>query len=359
MRKPHIYVPCPDTEGAFGGVKTIYRQVQVLSSMGYPAFVVHRDGRSRVSFFENTARVESFQNIDLHPEDLLVLPEVYQEALNSGRDEAMHRRLRRALTERLGRPASAIQLDETRALVAQSSRIVVLNLNGFNVVKSFQAVGDDGLHPFDQPKVEAMIVVSRQNEQMMRLAFPTLPVHYFHKSVDPSIFQPVAPKENRICYFNRKRRETIRQVITIAKRRRSFRDFDVTAMQSLSEAQVARVMGSSKVFLSFSSTEGLPRPPMEAMMAGCIVVGFHGQGGRDYMLPELTHPVEADDYSSFIESLETVMDELVAHPEQMKEKAEAARRYVIENYSPEREEQELASIWKQLVEPASSSRGTS
>jgi len=53
------------------------------------------------------------------------------------------------------------------------------------------------------------------------------------------------------------------------------------------------------------------------------------------------------------------MDELVAHPEQMKEKAEAARRYVIENYSPEREEQELASIWKQLVEPASSSRGTS
>ncbi len=46
---------------------------------------------------------------------------------------------------------------------------------------------------------------------------------------------------------------------------------------------VAEILRSCHIFLATGFPEGCPLPPLEAMASGCIVVGFAGLGGWDYM----------------------------------------------------------------------------
>ena len=56
----------------------------------------------------------------------------------------------------------------------------------------------------------------------------------------------------------------------------------VVPLHGMPEHEVARHLQDSAIFLSFSEREGLPLPPAEAMACGCVVIGFHGFGGRDF-----------------------------------------------------------------------------
>jgi hypothetical protein len=47
--------------------------------------------------------------------------------------------------------------------------------------------------------------------------------------------------------------------------------------------EVARLLRSCQIFLATGFPEGCPLPPLEAMASGCLVVGFSGFGGWDYM----------------------------------------------------------------------------
>ena len=53
-------------------------------------------------------------------------------------------------------------------------------------------------------------------------------------------------------------------------------------IEGLPEHEVAAAMAGSAVFLSLSHRESFGLTPMEAMAAGCAVVGYHGGGGLDY-----------------------------------------------------------------------------
>jgi glycosyltransferase involved in cell wall biosynthesis len=46
---------------------------------------------------------------------------------------------------------------------------------------------------------------------------------------------------------------------------------------------VAKVLSRSHIFLATGFPEGCPLPPLEAMACGCLVVGYTGFGGFDYM----------------------------------------------------------------------------
>jgi hypothetical protein len=60
--------------------------------------------------------------------------------------------------------------------------------------------------------------------------------------------------------------------------------------------QVAEALGSAHVFLATGFPEGCPLPPLEAMACGCLVVGYMGFGGADYMRQAI---VPADDPAPF------------------------------------------------------------
>jgi Glycosyltransferase len=54
-------------------------------------------------------------------------------------------------------------------------------------------------------------------------------------------------------------------------------------IRNMTPDEVAKTLASCHIFLSTGFPEGCPLPPLEAMASGCLVVGFTGYGGWDYM----------------------------------------------------------------------------
>ncbi len=54
-------------------------------------------------------------------------------------------------------------------------------------------------------------------------------------------------------------------------------------IQNFSLEKVATTLRSCHIFFASGFPEGCPLPPLEAMASGCMVVGFAGHGGWDYM----------------------------------------------------------------------------
>ena len=55
-----------------------------------------------------------------------------------------------------------------------------------------------------------------------------------------------------------------------------------------------------KIFLAFSKLEGLALPPMEAGIAGNKVIGYHGEGGKDYWVKPLFTKIPNGDFKKFV-----------------------------------------------------------
>lgn len=58
---------------------------------------------------------------------------------------------------------------------------------------------------------------------------------------------------------------------------------DWVEIHGKTQAEVAALLRSSAIFLATGFPEGCPLPPLEALASGCLLVGFSGLGGWDYM----------------------------------------------------------------------------
>lgn len=100
----------------------------------------------------------------------------------------------------------------------------------------------------------------------------------------------------RICYMPRKNPALARQIRDAFTARLhhcqrklegqstlSPQDIEWQEIHHKSPQEVAALLRSSHIFLATGFPEGCPLPPLEAMACGCIVAGFAGRGGWDYM----------------------------------------------------------------------------
>ena len=55
----------------------------------------------------------------------------------------------------------------------------------------------------------------------------------------------------------------------------------------------------SKIFMAFSHFEGCPLPPLEAALSGNQVIGYTGQGAKEYWRPEIFEEVASGDVAGF------------------------------------------------------------
>jgi hypothetical protein len=179
----------------------------------------------------------------------------------------------------------------------------------------------------------------------MKYAFPGLPVHRLHYGIDLS-FSPRWPKQRKIAYMPRKNAEDALQVMNILRYRGALNGWDLEAIDGLPEHEVAERLGSVAVFLSFGNPEGCPLPPLEAMDCGCVVVGYHGRGGREHFDPSFSYPIEAGDIIGFARVVEDVLRREQAPSGTLERQGKQAAEFVRANYSPERESQEIAEIWR-------------
>jgi glycosyltransferase involved in cell wall biosynthesis len=85
------------------------------------------------------------------------------------------------------------------------------------------------------------------------------------------------------------------------------------------------------------------------MACGCVVVGYHGRGGREYFDPSFSHPIEAGDIIGFARVVEDVVRREQAEPGTLERQGKQAIEFVRANYSPERESQEIVEIWRTIL----------
>jgi glycosyltransferase involved in cell wall biosynthesis len=314
---PRIFALCPDHATPSGGVRKIYRHIDILNAHGFTAFVLHQKIGFQAGWFEHRTAVCYAPQTPLTPSDVLILPEI------------------------TGPRATKIAAGVPR---------VIFNQNVYYTFKGYGPAADGEQTPYQDSDsaVLATLVVSEDSREYLAYAFPGQRVFRIHNSVDPSLFHDREPKQAQIAFMPRKNRGDVEQVINLLRCRGALSGFELLPIENQPEASTAQMLRQAMVFLSFGNPEGFNLPAAEAMACGCVTLGYHGRGGREFFTPEHGFPIEAGDVIGFAMTVEKVLAELRRDPTALLEKAKHAAVFIRKTYSPERERADVLEAWRQI-----------
>jgi hypothetical protein len=318
MTTPRVFVLCPDYDKPSGGVRRLYRHVDVLRKGGIEAWLLHQKPGFRCSWFASTTPIAAIGQMAVTSSDYLLLPEIYGSGL-------------------------------TR--LAPGVPKVIFNQNAYLTFQAMQAGGPGVSIPYLHPEVIAVFAVSEDNAEYLRYAFPGLIVQRLHYGIDP-LFSPRWPKRRVLAYMPRKNAGDAVQVLAMLHNRGSLDGWEIEPIDGLPEPEVARRLAESAVFLSFGTVEGCPLPPLEAMASGCVAIGYHGRGGREYFDPAFSYPIEAGDVLGFARAVEEALRREQLCPGFLEKQGRLAAEFVRAHYSPEREEQDILDLWRSIMQGA-------
>jgi glycosyltransferase involved in cell wall biosynthesis len=343
-----IYYLCPDQILPTGGVKVIYRHVAILRAHGYDAYVMHGRPGFRPTWFASdvpvvywtrTPRLATGINVRVRRR----LPATRWQALPSD----VHRRRRSATTFS---SADVIVVPEIYAdlipTVAPGVPKVVFCQNAYGTFTSpGPSVSLDG-----GSGVRGVFVVSRYSENLMTYAIPSVPTFRLRVSAPPSVFRFTSDKARQVAFMPRKNPADARSVMSILASRKVLSEVDFRPIDNVSEAETGRIMRESLLFLSFGHPEGFGLPAAEAMLCGCVVVGYDGLGGREYFRPEYSYPVRAGDVGEVAKIVERIIAEYDEDPAAVLRKGRRASESISHMYSPAHEAADLLGAWRSVLE---------
>lgn len=316
MSPRRIIVYAPDWQVPSGGVRKLYRHVDVLVAHGYPATIAHEKQGFRCSWFANDTPIAYPPHSYPSPADVMVIPELH-----------------------------------AWDLAAQSPGIpkVIFNQNAYQTFLYQTPQPDSRLAPYQRDDVFATIVVSQDNLEYLRYAFPGHPLFCIRYAIDPQLFRFESAKERQIAVMPRKKTSDMDQVLSILECRGALKGFAVLRIANKNESETAAILRLSQVFLSFASEEGWSLPPMEAMACGCLTIGYDGRGGREYFTVHRGFPIGKNDILGFAMTVERVIAQLRDDPEPLRAMARRASEFILGTYTPQREEQDILDVWRQIL----------
>jgi glycosyltransferase involved in cell wall biosynthesis len=319
-----IYYLCPvNTQQPSGGVRRLYQHVDILNEAGIDAAVVHGERDFHCTWFDNRTRIAS-PDLRVTDTDVLAFPEVYGDALRD---------------------------------LAPGIPRVSINQNAYN---TFWRVSDISRHPYGTtPELLGVMCVSEDNAAYLRYGFSQIPVVRIRNGIDPSIFFDSGEDERgrTLAFMPRKRARESAQVLGLLQSRGITADWRVVEVDGMTEREVATVLRSTAIFLSFSDHEGCPLPPAEAMACGAYVVGYTGFGAREYMRSEFASPVEDGDVVAFARATEDAIRDFETASDQLRERTQAAARHVASVYSLEHQRQDVLEFYADVLRRAPAPNG--
>jgi hypothetical protein len=252
----------------------MYRFVDTLNSSGRSAAVVHSSREFRCTWFDNQTRVVGARDVRLSKGDLVVIPEWYQSVI---------------------------------PLIAPGVAHVIFNQNAYETFTGLKVKPGESNSVVSDDTI-GVVVVSEDNRKYVEMCFPTLQVQRVTLGIDTKLFaETIEGKTKSIAYMPRKRHKELNQILHILNQRQSLEGWELTPIEGLSEVETARVLSRAAIFLSLNEREGFGLPSLEAMASGCVVVGFHGGAGIEYMRPEATIPIADGEIRDFVVALESVL----------------------------------------------------
>jgi hypothetical protein len=153
---------------------------------------------------------------------------------------------------------------------------------------------------------KAKIIISYSDEitECIKLTFPKTinKILRINISVDSNKFYfteaIIKNKENLITYMPRKKRDHITKLLFIL-RQYVPKNWEIKSIDNITESEVIKILKKSKIFLSFSDLEGFGLPPIEAALCGNSVIGYTGESGKEYWSPPIFNEVFSGDLRTF------------------------------------------------------------
>ena len=121
-------------------------------------------------------------------------------------------------------------------------------------------------------------------------------------SIEPTKINPIESKKKLITYMSRKLPQHSFHVVSFLKKHLP-KEWILKDLNNISEKEVYKNLSNSKIFLAFSNLEGLPLPPVEAALAGNYVIGYTGEGGKDYWKKPIFTEIYSGDIRNFVKQV--------------------------------------------------------
>ena len=155
-------------------------------------------------------------------------------------------------------------------------------------------------------------------------------------------------KENLITYMPRKKKNNSEMLLFILNQLLP-KNWKIESIDNLTELEVANFFRKSKIFLSFSDLEGLGLPPIESALCGNHVIGYTGEGGKEFWSAPIFDEVFSGDLRTFANKVINKVKDFDKN-NYVFDKLKPYVNKLAEKYSVEREQKSLTSLIDKIKE---------
>jgi len=215
--------------GIYGGLKRLYRLAAYFIEAGHEA-VINIDDGSTCDWFEHSVT----ENVDIDP-DVRIMPETWQKPHPTAKNILYVQAQFDPPEDRFdGIVTTTDFLAETISEEGFAPDWVIPY--GFDSNK-FKESGRDRSKNWPWNRTAYMPRKNKQEADLVEMLYPADPTY-------GAIFDPI---------------------------------------EGCNEQEVIEKLQKADIFLALSRVEGFGMPPFEASLCGCLVIGYHGKGGREWL----------------------------------------------------------------------------
>ncbi len=324
-----------------GGVKVFFKHVEILNSLGFEAYIYHprrysKSARSRAlakfigkeldglsgknhfhkqAWFSHQAPLRPNAEFD-PPSEFVMIPEIWAPAYAQ----------------------DCIRKGLKYGIFVQGGYLLDSGLTSYGIQKIEEAY-----------RFASLIVgISDDTLEMVRLAFPFLEDEKIVRvlpHISP-LFAPAPTKESSITFMPRKMSHHLKKV-EFFLRHYLPEGWVLKPIDGIPETEVANLLSRSKIFLSLCEMEGCPLPPLEAAFSGNLVVGYTGQGAKEYFNRPIFREVEPGNISAFVQEVLTAIHNW-AERDPESAAYENERLNLIETYGEPGEIKSIERLYKKI-----------
>lgn len=273
------------------------RLIFVLPVLHYPCggnIVTHNkaDAIQALGYRDTTAEV-------MYPQELDFSPTLFPYSAPIKRDLAID------VTQDFVVVPEAFVLINTPSLIEQNIPYAINVLNGY--IMDLELIDNLGnyeeLHRAYQ-HAAFIISISEDTTENIKMVFPECADKIIQASyvIDKAKQVPLEQKENIITYMPRKLSRHSQLVLFMLGKKLP-KHWRLVPIDGVTEAEVYAIFTRSKIFLSFSEFEGLAMPPVMAALSGNLVIGYTGEGNKEYFDLPCFEEVMSGDLKTFVEKL--------------------------------------------------------
>ena len=296
-----IYL-CNTEKGASGGAKIIYHHSEIINNFkNFSSQVVHIRKKKTAKW---TNSIKKRLNINLNDETGLQTNEIevlknFKYNWFSNEVYIKHNLNFNPSTDFVILPEIYAHLAED-LLISKKIKYAIFVQNGYAI--SF--TNNEKKLSRAYSKASFILTYSEDITQCVRLMFPKLKTKIIKIKVSIDSAKKITNlrKKNVITYMSRKLPQHSFHVVSFLKKHLP-KEWSLKDLNNISEKEVYKNLHNSKIFLAFSNLEGLGLPPLEAAFAGNYVIGYTGEGGKDYWKRPIFTEIYSGDIRNFVKQV--------------------------------------------------------